>query len=115
MPADGRLFKSDRLLRRSEFRRVYDHGRRESLRLFTVFILENKLGHARLGVTVTKQTGVAVVRNRCKRLVREAFRRAKDAAPGPFDFVINVKRAMIRAGCQDVERELRQLFLQLDQ
>src|SRR5436309_2498367 len=48
---------------------------------------------ARLGVTVSKKIGGAVVRNRVKRLVREAFRRHKKSFPPGLNVVFVAKRS----------------------
>ena len=51
----------------------------------------NGLGLARLGLAVgVKSAGNAVNRNRIKRVVREAFRRAKQELP-PVDIVVNAR------------------------
>lgn len=110
MTKDERLRKSERLLERREFRQVYDQGQRKNFPLFTVFSLKTDLPRCRLGITVTKQIGRAVVRNRCKRVVREAFRRNKHLASGSFDLVINVKRAMGDVECAAVEDQVKRLL-----
>jgi ribonuclease P protein component len=45
---------------------------------FIVFTLWSDKAPLRLGITVSKRVGGAVVRNRVKRLVREAFRHTKE-------------------------------------
>ena len=47
---------------------------------------------AKLGVTIPKKTGNAVVRNRWKRLIRESFRTQQDDFPTGYDFVIRPKK-----------------------
>lgn len=45
-------------------------------------------GIQRLGITVSRRVGGAVVRNRVKRLVREVFRRHRDGIPRGDSVVI---------------------------
>lgn len=66
--------KSARLLKRREFERVIRQGVRFSGKSVYIEILPQKEGPTRLGITVTKKFGDAPVRNKFKRLVREAFR-----------------------------------------
>jgi ribonuclease P protein component len=52
---------------------------------------------ARLGVSVSRRVGGAVVRNRWKRRLREAFRRVRPRLP-PADYVVVVKARAVPAG-----------------
>ncbi len=81
MSNDFRFPKRLRLLQRSEFERVF--AARNSARdsNFTIYGKGNDAGHARLGVTVSRRVGNAVMRNQWKRLVREAFRLTQHALP----------------------------------
>ena len=54
--------------------------------------LESELQAARLGITVTRRVGNAVVRSRAKRLVREAFRATRKLWAPDIDLVVIVKR-----------------------
>jgi ribonuclease P protein component len=102
--------KAERLLRGYQFRRVYDKGRRYNSALFTLFVIKNNESLTRLGVTVTRKTGNAVERNRCKRILREIFRRHKTAIIGNCDLVFNVKKAMLVASYQETEAEFLRLL-----
>ena len=54
---------------------------------FIVYGRTNGRPISRLGITVSRKVGKAVVRNRVKRLVREAFRRNREALPTGLDLV----------------------------
>ena len=56
-----------------------------------VRVAPNGLGFHRLGVSVPKKVGNAVVRHRWKRLVREAFRLHRHGWPGGYDVVVLVQ------------------------
>ena len=97
--------KSDRLLKRELFRRVYDEGRKFQARYFIAFVLENQDDRTRLGITATRKIGKAVERNRARRLVREVFRKNRWLVPQGVDIVINVKRPLVEAGLNDLETD----------
>lgn len=61
--------------------------------LIVVYGLENDEGLSRLGLSVSRKVGGAVVRNRWKRVLREAFRLNVERMPAGIDFVV-VARAV---------------------
>jgi len=105
--------KTLRLLRRNEFRRVYQEGCRRSARLCTVFFRSNGLSESRIGLTVPAAVGNAVLRNRLKRRVREVFRQNRSSIPAGWDVVVNPRRDVARAPFAVLERELMRLFPQM--
>jgi len=82
--------KRKRLVSNRQFRAVI--ARKMSARdgLLTVCLAENDCDYPRLGVSVGKSCGGAVVRNRLKRLVREAFRQSQDRIRPGFDYVVMI-------------------------
>jgi ribonuclease P protein component len=64
------------------------------------------LERSRLGITVTRKFGGAVLRNRSKRIVREIFRRNRDAFGASCDFVVNVRTGALMRPYGELEREL---------
>ncbi|HEY6331504.1 MAG TPA: ribonuclease P protein component [Blastocatellia bacterium] len=97
--------KSNRILSRGAFRRVYDSGRKYQARYFTAFVLGNQAEESRLGITVTRKIGNSVQRNRSRRLAREVFRKNKWRVPLGIDIVINVKRDLSEADFELLEKD----------
>jgi RNase P protein component len=60
---------------------------------------ENDCGYPRLGISVGKSCGGAVVRNRLKRLLREAFRQSREQIPAGFDYVLMISPKWSKAPC----------------
>src|SRR5271165_5163381 len=87
--------RAARLLKHSDFDRVYKQGRRHFSSHMTVFYLRQAEGGARIGFTVGKVLGGAVQRNRIKRRLREAVRQRRAVLPGAVDVVINPKKSVL--------------------
>jgi ribonuclease P protein component len=65
------------------------------------------LDHPRLGVTVSRKVGGAVVRGRTKRRIREIYRRCQERRQlPPIDLVVHVKPQAAVASFQEMESEL---------
>jgi ribonuclease P protein component len=88
---DHRFPKTSRLKSPGEFRRVFERRRSATNGRLTVLGCENELGYTRLGLSVSRKVGGAVVRNRWKRLLREAFRLSREKLPASVDLVIVAK------------------------
>ncbi|MDI6451375.1 ribonuclease P protein component [Anaerobaca lacustris] len=91
-----KLPKNRRLVSNRQFKAVLDRRRRAGDALLTLWVAENRCGHARLGVSVGKSCGNAVVRNRLKRLLREAFRLSQEQVPSGHDCVLMISANMAR-------------------
>jgi ribonuclease P protein component len=89
-----------------EFDHVYQQGRRVAGRYVLLHAVPNDLGRPRLGTTVGRRVGGAVVRNRVKRWIRETFRLNKAAFPPEHDVVIQARAGAADATHEALEREI---------
>jgi len=83
--------RAARLSRARDFRRVYQDGWRVHVAPLRVVALPREEGLSRLGLAVGRKVGRAVVRNRWKRAIREAFRLWRHTLARPFDMVVSVE------------------------
>lgn len=76
------------LKQNSDFRRAYGRGKSYSDPALVTYVLKNnRAGICRMGITTSKKIGNAVERNRCRRVIRAAYRDLAPLIDGSFDFV----------------------------
>src|SRR5271168_4223428 len=103
--------KSARILRSSDFRLIYDTGKRYSCAHFAAFYLGYDEGDsARLGFTTPRALGRANVRNRVKRRFREAVRLHLAELSPKWSVVINPRRSSLEIPFPALEKEIEKLF-----
>ncbi|HEX4412670.1 MAG TPA: ribonuclease P protein component [Lacipirellulaceae bacterium] len=113
---DYRFPKRLKLLKAPEFERVFATRNSAGNTSLVLYAATNELGHARLGITVSRKVGGAVKRNRWKRLLREAFRQSQHDLPAA-DLVCVVRGAsppalpelseMIQTMAERIQRRLK--------
>ena len=67
--------KRQRIKRNAEFQEIFKKGKSFANRQFVVYCLEKEEDYYRVGLSVSKKVGNAVVRNRIKRYIRQTFLR----------------------------------------
>jgi ribonuclease P protein component len=115
--------KSARLLKHADFERVYNSGERLFCKDLTVFFVRGgqgaseaqvSSGAVRIGLTVGRALGGAVVRNRIKRRMREALRKHLQELSSPADIVVNPKKSAAVAELAELENQVRQSFAAIE-
>ncbi len=89
---DQRFLSEYRIRRGADFERAYRRRCTASDGLLLVFGCANGLAYPRLGLSVSRKVGKAVLRNRWKRLIREAFRLSREKLPAGVDLVVVPRR-----------------------
>jgi ribonuclease P protein component len=102
-----------RLRQRSLFGRVYGKGRSSATDLIVVYALPTKGQAARVGFSVSKKIGNAVVRNRVKRLLREAIRTYLPVISRGYDIVIVARKKAPEAALADLSKSVGDLLRKL--
>ena len=102
--------KEKRLLKRSEFKEIFDCSQRLFSTNLIAFWKVTDSKHSRLGLVVSKKVGNAVVRSRVKRRIRESFRMicAEKMVEKSYqvDFVILAKSKAAMKGFHEIDRDL---------
>lgn len=101
--------KTARLRKRVEYLRLASALHKTSVRGFLVVWHENNLEAARLGVTVSKKIGCAVIRNRVKRYLREFFRHNRTGVRS-VDINVIARRESALMTYPDIVLELNKAF-----
>jgi len=100
---DQRLRRHERLAARADYTRCYRHGRRLRTPYFTIYAYRHGEDVIRLGLAVGKTIGIAVVRNRVKRRLRDLFRRRKELVPRGYDLFVRAVPASAPASYRTLE------------
>lgn len=89
---DGKLGRTERILKSKDFKCVYKKGRWAKKEKFVMYALPNGLGHNRIGFSISsRNVKLAAKRNKLRRLFREAYRLNKKRMQQGFDMVVIVK------------------------
>jgi len=102
--------KQYRLRKNVDFQQARRQGRSWANELLVLNVVPNGLEHSRFGFSASRRLGKAVVRNRVKRLMREAIRQQRERLPAGWDVILIARLPMREASFSAVERALEQLL-----
>ena len=103
--------KKHRIKKNDEFQAVFQKGKSNANRQFVVYQLDKEeQPNFRIGLSVSKKIGNAVVRNRIKRMVRQAITELKDEIASGKDFVIIARKPCAEMTYEEVKKSLIHVF-----
>lgn len=110
------------LKKNNEFQRVYKKGRYKVGRHMVMYVVPNKTGYNRIGITTGKRFGNSVQRNRMKRIIRESYRLSQSHYKQGYDIIFMARASVRKAaspkqkikavsvpGFHEVESEMKKL------
>lgn len=113
---DGKLFqrltvikvqKELRLTRREDFSKIYRWGKSQANHQFVVYYLPNlQIDQFRLGVSISKKIGNAVIRNRLKRVIKEIVRSYEDYMVDHMDVILIVRKPAVGMEYKELEKSI---------
>lgn len=109
--------KSQHLRAKADFERVYSIRQKAADGTLLIFVARNDFTITRIGLSVSKKHGGAVVRNRLKRLLREAFRFVQHELPSGIDLIaipLSRERAALDAYKQSLVKLVSKLERRLE-
>ena len=100
------LPRAHRLTKRGDYARVRHRGRSRAHPLLILVAAPNDGETTRVGAVVGKRIGTAVVRNRVKRLLREAARARLSCLPPGYDIVLIARQEAAVARLDEITAAL---------
>ena len=101
-----------RLLKNYDFQKVIQKKKSTSNKSFVAYKLNNDLGKARIGISISNKYGCAVERNKAKRQVREMVHEIFDYSLA-VDIVIIIRKEFANRTYQKNKEELSYIYKKL--
>ena len=95
------------LTRNNDFRRLYAKGRSYATSVLVTYVMKNRSRNIRIGITTSKKIGKAVLRNRSRRIIREAFRSISGELTPGYDLVFVARGKTPFVKSSDILRSMK--------
>ena len=102
--------KTTSLKKNYEFVRIYKKGKFFVGKYIVIYVIKNRFGNNRLGITVNKKVGKSVKRNKTKRLIRESYRLFEEVIPPGLDIVFVARSVETEYGFAEIHKEMKFLL-----
>ena len=102
--------QENRLKKRKQFKWTFKNGKSVGDKHITLIFVKSKTRDAKIGFSVTKKVGKAVVRNKKKRQMREAVSKHINLINGFFFFFFVARPSIVEADYFQIESEILSLI-----
>lgn len=104
------LKKSEIVRGKKDFQKVYSHGKSYADKNIVLYVLHDEKYNGKVGFAAGKKLGCAVVRNRVKRLLREAYRLCKNKISGDCAIILVGRKNLTESKSDDAIKSLSNLL-----
>ncbi|WP_313892700.1 ribonuclease P protein component [Psychrobacillus sp.] len=102
--------KRQRVKKDAEFQAIFKRGKSFANRQFVVYCLEKDQDDYRVGLSVSKKVGNAVVRNRIKRYIRQTFLEINDQVFKNMDYIIIARNPAAKLDFHETKKSLEHVL-----
>ena len=92
-----------RLRSNLEFKKVYGGGKNYWNRNLILYVKKNNIGNTRVGYSITKKIGNAVVRNKIRRRMKEIYRLNFHNIMDNYDLIFIPKKNIVHISYKELE------------
>jgi len=92
-----------RLRSNMEFKKVYSGGKSYWNRNLVLYVKKNNVGDTRIGYSITKKIGNAVVRNKIRRRMKEIYRLNFNGVKNNYDLILIPKKNIVDISYKELE------------
>lgn len=91
-----------------DFKRLYYRGKFKASPMLVTYVMKARGKQCRMGITVSKKIGKAVVRNRVRRIIKAAYRELEpQAGLAGYDVVFVARSKAVDKKSTDIQREMK--------
>ena len=101
--------KIDIIKSSDEYTEIINKGKTKKNKYYSIFYRNNNKSN-RYGITIPKKLGIAVLRNKTKRRVKNIIDQNKNTIQNSYDYVIIVKKGVLELTYIEMEKELLKLM-----
>lgn len=110
--------RENRLTRREDFNKIYRHGKSSANHQFVVYVMRQPASIEgegfRLGISVSKKIGNAVVRNRLRRMIKEIVRLNGEKVAPRTDMILIVRKPAAEMEYAEMEKSILHVLRRAD-